>query len=364
MPQVEDPPLQSAAIYRPVPWRALPGWRRDDHSAALIAFLKSCEAMREDQRWQQVCEDAKAVPATDGVEARLFFEGRFKPYEVIAANRQKEGLITGYYLPVLKGSRTPSVRFAHPVYRKPGDLVRVDPALVGSDRARPFRGRLTPEGRVVPYYSRAQIDGPQKPLAGEEIVWVDDPIGLFFLHIQGSGFVQLEDGSMIQVAYAGQNGHGYYPIGRYLIEQGYIPREEISMQSIRAWLKAHPDRMQEVFNTNASYIFLEEKPFDAGVIGSQGVPLSEQRSVAVDPGFIDLGTPVYVSTPHPRGFRTIRRLTIAQDTGGAIRGAVRADFFWGKGAQAGHYAGRMKGHGRLWVLLPHSPETKETRYAR
>lgn len=357
-PQIAEPFHQSrnqSAVYRPVSWKKLPNWKKDDHAEALATFVRSCQVTQNDPRWSGVCAEAMTLDKTDHVGARLFFETHFQPYEVIGDGQRSEGLITGYYLPLLQGSRTPSKRFAYPIYKKPADLVLIDMPAFGRG-SKPVRGRLTPEGEVVPYYSREAIDSPLKPLAGNEIFWVEDPIALFFMHIQGSGYVQLQDSQVVQVGYAGQNGHPYYPIGRYLVESGAIGLDEVSLQSIRAWLQKNPDQMWSVMNKNASYVFFQEGNLTQGAFGSQGVVLSAKRSIAVDPGFIPLGTPVFVNADHPLESGTLSRLTVAQDTGGAIRGPVRADFFWGQGPVAEESAGRMKSTGRLWVLLPKKGE--------
>ncbi|MGE4295901.1 MAG: murein transglycosylase A [Campylobacterales bacterium] len=353
-PRIAEPfPLSrnQSAVYKPVAWSKLPGWRKDDHAEALSAFVRSCRVMQADARWTSACAEAAQLTPEDAVGARIFFETHFQPYEIIGDGQRSEGLITGYYLPLLKGSRTPGKRFKYPIYQKPADLVLVDLPAYGRGE-KPVRGRLTPEGRVVPYYSREQIDSALRPLAGNEIFWVEDPVALFFLHIQGSGYVELENGAVVQVGYAGQNGHSYYPIGRHLIERGAISAEEVSLQTIRGWLEKNPDQMWTVMNKNPSYVFFQEGNITEGAFGSQGVILSPKRSIAVDPGFIPLGTPVFVNAGHPSQAGSLSRLTVAQDTGGAIRGPVRADFFWGQGELAEESAGKMKSQGRLWVLLP------------
>jgi membrane-bound lytic murein transglycosylase A len=207
----------------------------------------------------------------------------------------------------------------------------------------------------VPYYSRAEIDGGTAPLTGKEIVWVDDPVEAFFLQIQGSGRVRLENGHVLRLGYADQNGHPYQSIGRYLIERGELQPGEASMQAIQAWAAARPERLGELLNQNPSYVFFREistLDASAGPIGALGVPLTPQRSIAADPRYVPLGAPVFLATTWPNSDAPLARLLIAQDTGGAIRGPVRADFFWGFGAEAGALAGRMRQQGRMWVLLP------------
>ena len=198
------------------------------------------------------------------------------------------------------------------------------------------------------------FDGPDAPLRGKEIVWVDDPFDLFFLQIQGSGRIVLDTGETIRVGYAEQNGHPYRAIGRVLIDRGELTREEVSMQSIKAWLLSNRDRSAALLNTNPSYVFFRELPATAdGPPGALGVALTPGRSIAVDPRHVPLGLPVFISANSAGGTRILNRLTVAQDTGGAIRGAVRADFFWGAGETAEREAGHMKDRLRMWVLLPH-----------
>ena len=290
-------------------------------------------------------------PRTDA--ARSFFEQHFTPYHVASAESGDEGLITGYYEPLLRGNRKPVGRYRYPLYGVPDDLVAVDLGeLYPELRNMRLRGRL--EGRrLVPYPARAEIESAHAPLRGKEIAWVDDPIDLFFLHIQGSGRVQLDSGETIRVGYADQNGHPYRSIGRLLVERGELALEQASMQSIKAWGRANPDRLGELLNSNASYVFFRELPATAnGPPGSLGVPLTARRSIAVDQRFVPLGAPVFIATTWPNTSRPLNRLMLAQDTGGAIRGAVRADFFWGYGEAAGREAGRMKQRLRMWVLLP------------
>jgi membrane-bound lytic murein transglycosylase A len=217
-----------------------------------------------------------------------------------------------------------------------------------------LRGRLDGR-RVVPYYDRAQIGQGRAPLTGREIAWVDDAVELFFLQVQGSGRITLDSGETLRVGYADHNGFPYRSIGRHLVERGELPLEKASMQGIQAWARANPDKLTELLNHNARYVFFRELPAGLpGPIGSLGVPLTSRRSLAVDPGFVQLGAPVYIATTWPLSSRPLNRLMLAQDTGSAIRGAVRADFFWGFGDEAAREAGRMKQPLRMWVLLPNA----------
>ena len=262
-------------------------------------------------------------------------------------------MVTGYYEPLLLGSRQQSQRFAFPVHAVPDNLLTVELGdLFPELKGKRVRGRV--EGnKLVPYWTRGEILAQEQQLPAKTLAWVNDPIELFFLQIQGSGRIRLPDGSLMRVNYADQNGHPYRSIGRLLVERGDLKLEEASMQGIQAWARANPSRLDELLNSNPSYVFFREMPAsDDGPIGALGVPLTAERSIAIDPRSIPLGAPVFLATTRPNSSRPLQRLVMAQDTGGAIRGAVRADFFWGFGKEAGALAGRMKQNGRMWVLLP------------
>lgn len=348
------PPVVAAPALQEAAWSDLPGWQDDDASLAWEALLRSCDAIRDKVGWQDVCKSARSVANTDQETARAFFEMHFKPYRVVDGNGYDEGLITGYYEPLLRGSRASDGRYRYPVYGVPDDLLVIDLAeLYPELQGKRLRGRV--EGRrVVPYYERSQIELGSGALAGKELVWVDDPIELFFLQIQGSGRVVLETGEMLRLGYADHNGHPYRSIGRRLVDQGDLPLERASMQGIKDWARRNPARVRELLDHNASYVFFRELPADLpGPIGALGVPLTARRTIAVDPRIVPLGAPVFISTTFPLTKEPLNRLMLAQDTGGAIRGAVRADFFWGFGEDAAREAGRMKQALRMWVLLPH-----------
>jgi len=298
------------------------------------------------------CAAARALPAGDDAAARAFFESAFAAYALIPAGGLGEGLVTGYYEPVLAGSRQRSVLYPQPVYGVPEDLVVVDlteqyPELRGMR----LRGRLDGR-RLLPYYSRGEIARRGGAFGAPIIAWVADPVELFFLQIQGSGQIQLDSGERIRVGYAEQNGHPYRSLGRHLVERGALALEQASMQGIKAWAAANPQQMQDALNHNASYVFFRELPATDGPIGALSVPLEAGYSIAVDPRYVPLGAPVFLATTYPLSEQPLERLVMAQDTGGAIRGAQRADFFWGTGAEAGALAGRMRQPGRLWVLWP------------
>jgi membrane-bound lytic murein transglycosylase A len=340
-------------VYRPGDWNELPGWTEDSVAEAWPAFLSGCSAVSTREPWREVCAAAARLATPSAEVVRRFFETHFTPVRVASEESGDEGLITGYYEPLLRGSRKPTPRYRYPVYGIPDDLVVVDlgeqyPELKNMR----LRGRV--EGRrLVPYYDRAQIEGGQAPLRGREIAWVDDPVELFFLHIQGSGRLLLEGGETIRVGYADQNGYPYRSIGRLLVERGELTLDQASMQSIVAWARRNPAKVNELLNSNASYVFFRELPAsNAGPPGSLGVPLTPRRSIAVDPRYVPLGAPVFVATTWPNSPKPMHRLMLAQDTGGAIRGPVRADFFWGFGEPAAREAGRMKQRLRMWVLWP------------
>ncbi|MDR3162461.1 MAG: murein transglycosylase A [Helicobacteraceae bacterium] len=340
-----------SAVYAPVSWGAIGGWRKDDLSEALSAFVKSCRKMDSSLSWEKVCREAYSIDADDTVSARLFFETHFQPYEIYGDGNRRESLITGYYLPLLSGSRIKTERFRYPIYKKPSNLVVIDAKAFEINRKN-LRAQLLENGRVVPYMARAEIESNDEPLRGNELFWVDDPIGLFFMHIQGSGLIQTENGEIHQIGYAEQNGRPYFAIGAYLYESGRIAKDDLSMQTIRTYLEKNQGEMFEIMHKNQSFIFFEEGNSTLGVFGTQGAPLTEKRSIAVDQSFIPLGSPVFINTDD------LSRLTIAQDTGGAIRGAARADFFWGRGKEAEEKAGAMKASGKIWVLLPKEQESE------
>jgi membrane-bound lytic murein transglycosylase A len=359
-PAAAAPP---AKPMQPARWSDLPGWEDDDLTAALPAFLQSCRALASRPQWplwRSACEGAKELSGSQTVDSATlhrFFESRLEPYLLTNPDASTSGLITGYYEPLLRGARTRSATFAQPVLGVPPDLLTIDLAAVAPEvKNLRLRGRL--EGRrVVPYYSRAEIvgtSGSATDYADEVLLWVDDAVELFFLQIQGSGRVSLPDGSVVRLGYADQNGHPYQSVGRVLIERGELKPEQASMQGIQSWGRENPDKINDVLNANPSYVFFREVAAAAneGPQGALGVPLTAERSVAVDARYVPLGAPIFLSTTRPNSSVPLRRVVFAQDTGGAIRGVVRADFFWGFGAEAGSLAGRMKQTGQMWVLLP------------
>ena len=340
-------------IGSPIAWSSLQDWPTDNQSDAWQGFLKSCQKLKHEQ-WQAVCDLAKIQIDPDDAEVRRFFESNFEVRPVYAEGGETEGLITGYYEPLLQGSWERSGKYQFPLYGVPQDLLIVDLGGVYPQlKNMRLRGKL--EGnRIVPYFDRAQLDQDQNLLQGTEILWVDSPVDAFFLHVQGSGRVQLSDGSTTAVGYAGQNGHPYQSIGKVLIEMGELEREAVTLFSIKEWLRSNPERLNEVLSRNPSYVFFELRDDPSnGPVGSLNVPLTPGRSIAVDRTVIPLGAPVWLQTTLPNEQQTpLNQLMLAQDTGGAIKGNVRADVFWGQGYDAEQLAGLMKQRGKLFVLLP------------
>jgi membrane-bound lytic murein transglycosylase A len=360
------PPPPDRLTLAPARFEQLPGWSEDAQGEAIVALRRSCDAfakLADDSPigpaglagraadWRVPCTAASQIDPADTAAARRFFETEFVPF-ALANNDQKTGLFTGYYEAELHGSRQREGRFTTPVLKRPPDLVMVDlgqfrPAWRGERIA----GRVE-SGQLKPYATRADIERGVLTQRKLELLWVDDPVDAFFLQIQGSGRVILTDGSVVQLGYDGQNGQAYVPIGRLLADRGLLPRDEVSMQSIRAWLAAHPDEAASLMNENPSYVFFRELR-GAGPLGAQGIVLTPGRSLAVDRSFLPLGVPLWLDAADPAepGGR-LRRLLVAQDTGGAIRGPVRGDVFWGYGKPAAERAGMMKDRGSYYLLLP------------
>ena len=347
--------VRPADYLRVVSFFELPGWAEDDLRQTWPALLASCETLVRRAEWTEACKMALMVDASDERAVRSFYESQFIPHQLRNLDGSLQGTVTGYYEPLLKGSRVRGGPYQTPLYRAPEDLLTVDLGTLYPElKNMRLRGRLS-GNKILPYYSRAELI-QQNLLAGKELLWVDDPVEAFFLQVQGSGRVLLNDArETVRVAYADQNGHPYRSIGRYLVDRGELTLDQASMQGIKGWVAANPGRQQELLNANPSFVFFrEEKILDPtkGPKGALGVPLTPQRSIAIDPQFIALGAPVFVATTQPNSTSPLRRLMLAQDTGGAIRNPVRADFFWGFGAEAGELAGRMKQSAQMWVLLP------------
>lgn len=288
-------------------------------------------------------------------EARQFFEQHFIPRQSVAKNGNTQGLVTGYYEPLIHGSRTQSSGTQRPILATPNDMLTVDFVKIYPElRSMNLRGRLAGK-KVLPYWTRAELEKlrAEGKLPARILLWADDPVDLFFLQIQGSGQVELPDGSRVRIGFAEHNGHPYRSIGNWLIERGELASHQASMQGIRQWVHRNPHRLDELLNSNPRFVFFRELPAgEGGPIGALGVPLHAERSIAVDPAHVPLGAPVFLSTTWPLSDKPLNRLLMAQDTGSAIKGAVRADFFWGFGDEAGEQAGKMRQQGKMWILWP------------
>ncbi len=350
-------PALAFTTYEHGRWSDMPGWNTDALQDAWRAFLESCRVMRLRAEWVTPCAATQGVFPDSAASVRAYFETYFEPYKLVrhaGAGREDSGLITGYFEPFLHGSRTASARFPAPLYAPPPDLLTVDLAgLFPELKGKRVRGRLV-GNRVVPYYSRAELPA-DATLRGHEIVGIDKSFDAMMLEVQGSGRVQLADGTVIRLQYADQNGQPYRSVGRYLVQIGALTVEQATVPGIRAWLAAHPERLQEVLDANPSVVFFNETPLgdpNLGPRGAQGIALTTGRSIAVDPDWIPLGTPVFLATTLPESNLPLQRLVIAQDTGGAISGAPRADYFCGSGPQATDLAGKMRQQGTLWMLWP------------
>lgn len=367
---IELPALPGATegrpVFKAVSFADLPGFAADDLTAARPALNASCARlnglpaerslgaegrMGKAGDWQPFCRALMAT-APDEASLRTLIQARLRPWAV-QDGTQAEGLFTGYYEASLRGSLTRHGPYQTPLYARPDDLVMLDLGDFRDEwKGQRLAGRVT-QGRLKPYEDRAAIVSGR--INARPVVWLDNRIDAFFVQIQGSGRVELDNGQTLRLAYDGQNGHPYTPIGRLLIEQGELSRETVSMHSIRDWLTAHPDRADALMNANPSYVFFKasaDKASSHGPAGAANVPLTAGRSLAVDNRYIGYHVPLWLSAEPPQGSAPINRLMVAQDTGGAIRGVVRGDLFWGYGAQAEHQAGLMKSRGRYYVLLP------------
>ncbi len=371
-PPAPPPEPPARLVLAPSTFADIPGWGADRHGEALPALLRSCarlarlpdtQAIGNDALagrvgdWRALCDAARTLPPA---AARNFFEANFLPF-ALSNNDARDGLFTGYYEPELNGSLTRTPRFSVPLYGRPDDLVTVDLGAFREElRGQRIAGRVE-GGALRPYEPRARIVEGALGSRGKPLVWVDDATEAFFLEVQGSGRVVLPDGRVLRVGFAAQNGHPYVPIGRTLIERGALTRENVSMQSIKAWLAANPAEAAAIRNSNPSYVFFRTVEGD-GPLGSEGVALTPGRSLAVDRSFLPMGVPMFLDAGDPLDANArLARLVMAQDTGGAIRGPVRGDVFWGAGKMAEEYAGRMRATGRAWILLPRAVAERRLR---
>ena len=356
-------PPPSKLVLIPASFSDLVGWQADRQGEALTTLLKSCASRLKFAEndavgpegiagkvadWRPPCTAAISVDPQDAAAARGYFEIWFRPYRV-ADNTETEGLFTGYYEPELAGARTRGGEFQTPLLKRPPDLVMAELGDFKPDlRGERIAGRVV-NGRLRPYEKRAEIEAGALDSMNLAFLWVGDPVAAFFLQIQGSGRVDLPGGGMVRVGYDGQNGWPYVAIGRVMAERGLLDKDAATMQGIRAWLAAHPAETKGILDSNPSYVFFRELRGD-GPIGSEGVTLTPGRSLAVDRTFLPLGAPMWLDAAD--GDERVRRLLVAQDTGGAIRGPVRGDVFWGHGAEAERRAGTMRARGGYFLLLP------------
>lgn len=361
-PPAETIPDEMANIVlSPAQFSDLRGWGQDAHHFALQAFAKSCQRMERRQAdeifgpfggyygdFQAVCRRITPDLYQDDLAARRFFEDHFNVWKATADNDKKTGLFTGYYEASLNGSRLRHGPYQTPLRKRPDDLVMVDLGIFRDAlKGQRIAGRVV-DGQLKPFEDHRAIDqGVLNNDADLALVYVDDPVKAFFLQIQGSGRILLDDGGVMQLGYAGQNGHPYYAVGRELVKRGFMEKEAVTMQSIEAWLNANPNQAKEILYTNPSYVFFTELSGD-GPLGGENIVLTAGRSLAIDRGKIAYGLPVWLELQD----RPFSRLMIAQDTGGAIRGPIRGDIFFGYGPQAELLAGGMKSQGQWWFLLP------------
>ena len=339
-------PQTSRVVLTPVDFGHLPGWRDDAMAQVLPAFARSCDKLadlppgrpigRDGQGgvagdWLAPCGALRDVATGDDRAARAYFEAWFRPY-LVAAGSNSEGLFTGYFEPQLNGSRRVGGRYRVPLYGRPADL-QADPGRADH-----------------PYYSRAEIEAGALVGKAAVLFWVDDPVDAYILQVQGSGRILLDDGTRVQVGYDGSNGQRYVSLARILLNHGWLTPDDTTMQTVRAVLKAHPVEAPGLMRENPRYVFFRLVSGE-GPVGTAGVALTAGRSLAVDPEFVPLGVPLWLDTSEPDG-TPLRRLMVAQDSGAAIKGAVRGDVFWGAGEAAFDKAGRMNRRGSYYLLLP------------
>ena len=327
----------SIASFNAVSWQALPGWQDDDLSQAWPAWLKSCEVLRKrsgEVNWRELCTQATSLSPRDTQSIRRYFESNFQAYEIRNSSGSETGLITGYYEPVMNGSQTRTSTYNVPLYAYPNAWKKSRP------NPGPTRAELISSG----------------VLQGSEIAWVQDPVAAASMQIQGSGKIRLQDGRILRLGFAGTNEQPFKSSAQWLIDRKEMTRGEASMQGISQWAKRNPDRVNEMLNANPRFVFFKELPSnvdaDLGPNGALGVPLTSERSIAVDLQAMPLGAPVFLATTRPLSNQPMQKLVMAQDTGKAIVGGVRADYYWGSGDAAGEIAGRMKQNGKMWLLLP------------
>lgn len=355
-----------AMVLKPSQFDDLPNWTQDNLTEIVPAMVRSCsrilrgtaerkfgplESAGTFADWQKPCKAFANVATKDTQIIRQFFEEYFRPFQIFDGENEY-GLFTGYYEASLNGSKERSDKYRYPLHKRPDDLIMVQLGDFRDDlKGRRIAGRIV-NGNLKPYETREDIVNSDWPHDDEVLVWVDNAVDAFFVQIQGSGLITMDDGSTMRIGYAGQNGHPYYAIGRVLIDMGALTKETVSMQSIRAWLQNNSDQADTIMNTNKSYVFFRELEGE-GPIGGEGVALTADRSLAIDRSLFPYGMPMWVDIEAPvEDYKPLKRMMMAQDTGGAIRGNIRGDVFWGYGEKAEYIAGHMKSQGRYWILLP------------
>lgn len=368
---VDTKPRTIQSKFVAVGFQALPDWNQESMQGVWKAFINNCKGLMRPisgslsmparatpKAWQPVClaaQDSNLNEKSNANEIRQFLEQNLQAWRLQNADGSiAKNTVTGYYEPLVRASRTKQGKYQWPLYAVPDDLLNIELGEVYPDLAgKRVRGKLV-GSKIVPYDTREQIasDANRQPPV---IVWVDDPVEAFFLQIQGSGRAVLPDGKMIRLAYANHNGRPYASIGQWLVNQGQLTLNQASMQNIKKWAQNNPGRTQEMLNANPAMVFFKEQTIsdpELGPAGAYGISLNQQRSIAVDTSFVPLGTPVYLATTMPSSNQPLRNLVFAQDTGAAIKGAARADFYWGFGEEAGNFAGKMKQTGEMWLLWP------------
>jgi membrane-bound lytic murein transglycosylase A len=339
--QINIEEKESLNRMEPVPFHDIEGFFEDDLDYALDVFKKDCKRSKRYDLFKDICH--KAQVQSDG---RNFFIINFQAYKLYDSKSSDEGTITGYYEPLLYGSLTKTKRYKYPVYKIPKNLIISDDLKLKDYK---LRGKIV-NNKIQPYDTRKEIESNQNNPNLEAIAYVDDKYDLFSLHVQGSGKIQLDNGQIINVGYGQQNGWPFTGIGKYMLEKGYVTRNEMSIQGIKNFFIQNPSKIDEVLNINDSYIFFRISK--EGAAGSLGSVLTAKRNLAVDTEFIPLGMPIFLNTKNPITKESINQLMVAADVGGAIKGEIRADFFWGFGKDAFDYAGRMKEKGKMYILMP------------
>lgn len=361
------PAPDAGTTYTPVAFDRLPGWREDTLAEAIPAWRQSCARMapQPDNKvigsaagnvagtvadWRSVCAGLAALPVDDSNALRGFIEANLVPLSV-RGSKDDPGLFTGYFEPIIEASRERTPTYSEPIYALPRDHVSVRLDAFDADlKGRRIAGRVE-GGRLVPYHQRGEIEAGAIRENADVLFWARDALDVFILQVQGSGIAALPDGSRTRVGFAGHNGHNYGSVGRWLIERGELSAGRAGWEDIRAWLEANPKIMRNTLAVNRRFIFFREINGD-GPTGAAGVTLTAERSMAVDPRHVPLNVPVWLDAEHPDGNQRLQRLMLAQDTGNAIRGAVRGDFYWGTGRAALDKAGRMKSRGAYYILVP------------